>query len=280
MNREIVRLGERVTKDNYLIAQLIHEEVTKDKDPQELERSEAFLQQVTEFRAGFIALLGHSIQNYLDEQKMMEKIDAWGYETGTHFWKQGMTLDQAIVETAIYRKHISKVIQTEVIQQEMSIQTIFDVMDIFHQLLDKAVYSYSSSYLEAYQKDKRQARKEFLELSAPVVPVSEQIAVLPLVGNIESDRAQYLLEMTLLSASQLRVTTLIIDMSGVSKVDAMVAEQILKVIGALKLIGVEAVLTGIRPDTAQLMVQLGISVNDLMIGGSLKKALGKLFVLR
>lgn len=280
MNKDIVRLGERVAEDNYLIAHLIQEEVTKDRDPEELKSNEQFLQQVTEFRAGFITLLGQSIQNYMDETEMMKKVDEWGYKTGTHFWQQGMTLDQAIVETAIYRKHISKVIQTEALHQKIPVQTIFEVLDIFHPLLDKAVYSYSSSYLEAYQKDKRQARREFLELSAPVVPISEQIAVLPLVGNIESDRAHYLLENTLLSASQLRVTTLIIDMSGVSKVDAMVAEQILKVIESLKLVGVEVILTGIRPDTAHLMVQLGISVNDLIIGGSLKKAISKLFVLR
>ncbi len=75
----------------------------------------------------------------------------------------------------------------------------------------------------------------------------------------------------------MKISTLIVDLSGVVRVDTMVAEQIIKIIQSLGLIGVEAVLTGIRPETAQSMTALGVEVRTLNIGGSLKRALEKVY---
>ncbi|TWT01954.1 STAS domain-containing protein [Planomicrobium sp. CPCC 101079] len=275
MEREIVLLGERVAKDKYLIAQLIHEETVRDVSEKELKQNEGFIEVVTETRANFVELLGNSMQNYL-EQEAFEQISKWGEATGRYFLEQGMSLESALMETSIYRKHIGKVIKTEALYQKMSIENVFEGLEVFHSFLDHAVNSYSAAYIKAYQKNMAAARKEFLELSAPVVPLNDYIAVLPIIGDLDLDRARYMLEKTLMAASRLQITTLIVDLSGVVKVDTVVAQQIIQIVQSLKLVGVRAILTGIRPEIALTLTQLGVDINSLEIGGSLKQAVQKL----
>jgi rsbT co-antagonist protein RsbR len=280
MEREIALLGERVAEDKYLIAQLIHEETVKEVDKEELIKHEEFIDMVIETRARFVDLLGRSLQQYLDQQEAYEQIRQWGEATGQYFLDQGMTLETALAETSVYRRHIGKVIKTEAICREMSIETVFEGMEFFHSLLDHAVNSYSAAYIDAYQKNLNAARKEFLELSAPVVPLSDRIAVLPLIGDLDLERARYVLEKTLLAANRLHISTLIVDLSGVVRVDAVVADQIIKIAQSLKLVGVRAILTGIRPEIALTLTQLGVDINSLDIGGSLKQTVQKLNVHR
>ncbi|WP_416145508.1 STAS domain-containing protein [Planococcus koreensis] len=276
MKREITLLGQRVEEDKYLIAQLIQEEAFKDAAPSDIAGYEELLKAVVEFRSGLIGLIGKSIKNFLDPQKAYDEITEWGHATGNYFLKEGIMLDSALAETNIYRKHISKVIKSEAVHEGIELEVLFDVMEFFHSLLDHAAYSYSFAYINSYQKNLEEARKEYLELSSPVVPVNDEIAILPLIGAIEVDRAEHILEKTLLSVGNLDVSTLIIDLSGVVKVDTMVAQQIIRLVESLKLIGVHAVLTGIRPEIAQTITHLGVDVRQLALGGTLKQAFKKL----
>lgn len=276
MDKEIAFLGERVIEDRQLIAQLIHEETVKDADENSLKEYEDILKEALRRRNDFIGLLGHSLQQYLDKETVFSAISAWGQETGKYFLTQNMALDSALAETSLYRKHIGKIMKTEAVHNGIPIEVLFEVMEYFHSLLDQATAAYSHAYIHSYQENLEVARQEFLKLSAPVVPIYDQIAILPLVGAIDLDRAQYILEKTLLDSARLKVSTLILDLSGVVRVDAMVAEQIIKVSQSLKLIGVQTVLTGIRPEIAQTMTQLGIDINQLTLGGSLKQAVKKI----
>lgn len=276
MEREVQLLGERVETDKYLIAGLIQEEALKDVVPSDIEGYEELLKTVIEFRASLIGLFGKSISNYYDPKTAFTEISEWGHETGNYFLEQGMMLDQALAETHIYRKHIAKVLKSEAVHEGMDLEMLLDVLEFFHSLLDHAAHSYSFAYINAYQKNLSDARKQFLELSSPVVPVNDEIAILPIVGDIEMDRAHHLLENTLIAASRLKVSTLIIDLSGVVKVDAVVAQQIIKLTESLKLVGIRGILTGIRPEIAQTITNLGVDVGGLALGGSLKQAFKKL----
>lgn len=276
MEKDIVSLGKRISEDKYLIAQLIQEEAYDKHSRSGSEPTAELTEEALKIRADFVELLGNSIQKYWDEKAVQQKIREWGERTGNYFLEQGLTLDMALAETSLYRKHIGKLIKTEALQRKMSLETLFDTMEFFHILLDQAAYSYSSAYINSYQRKISAARQEFLQLSSPVVPVSNHIAILPLVGDIELDRAHYILEHTLQSAGRLQISTLIIDLSGVVKVDSMVAEQIITIIHSLKLLGVHAVLTGIRPEIAQTLTSLDVDVRSLAVGGSLKRALEQL----
>jgi anti-anti-sigma regulatory factor len=96
------------------------------------------------------------------------------------------------------------------------------------------------------------------ELSSPVIPVFEGIIVLPLIGNIDTQRASQVLEGLLAGIERYRARVVLIDVTGVPIVDTSVANHLLKAAQAARLLGAEAVLVGVRPEVAQTMVQLGV----------------------
>lgn len=122
-----------------------------------------------------------------------------------------------------------------------------------------------------------QAQKDMItELSSPVIHLNEQIALLPLIGEIDTHRAKVIFDQTLEQCVNTRVDSLLIDLSGVPVIDTMVANQIFSLIDGLKLIGTKASLSGIRPEIAQTAIQLGIDFTHIRIYSSISAALEKL----
>lgn len=111
------------------------------------------------------------------------------------------------------------------------------------------------------------------ELSSPVIPIKEGIGVLPLVGNIDTERATIILESTLEQSSAKKLNTIFIDLSAVPVLDTMVAQQLYQLHFALKLIGVNAIFSGIRPELAQTAVSLGINFANMQSYSTLMYAL-------
>lgn len=111
------------------------------------------------------------------------------------------------------------------------------------------------------------------ELSAPVIKLQRHIGLLPVVGEIDIQRAKYILENTLSECSKQNITHLYIDLSGVNIIDTMVAMQIFQLIDALKIVGVKTTLSGVKPEIALTAVRLGLEFKDIQITGSLSQAL-------
>ncbi|TKD72374.1 STAS domain-containing protein [Pseudalkalibacillus hwajinpoensis] len=111
------------------------------------------------------------------------------------------------------------------------------------------------------------------DLSSPLIDLPEGKALLPLVGDIDSDRATAILDNTLQGCTTKRVDHLFIDLSGVYLVDTRVAQQIFQLITGLKLIGVTTTLSGLRPEIAQTAVQLGIDFGEINITSNLASAI-------
>lgn len=130
----------------------------------------------------------------------------------------------------------------------------------------EATYKYSQNVLKAQQE-------MINELSAPVISLSNHQGLLPLIGDIDTTRAKMILEHTLRQCAERDIHHLFVDFSGVAMIDTMVAHQLFQLLKALKLIGVKATLSGIRPEIAQTAVQLGLSFENTAIKNSLAQAL-------
>ncbi|RFU63543.1 STAS domain-containing protein [Peribacillus saganii] len=130
-------------------------------------------------------------------------------------------------------------------------------------------FKQSQQQLEAQQEMIR-------ELSAPVISLNHNTALLPLVGDIDTARAKFLFENTLQQCAKKRVNHLFIDLSGVVMIDTMVAHQIFQLIEGLSLLGVHSTLSGLRPEIAQTAVQLGLSFDKVSFTSTLEKAINQL----
>ncbi|SHM40080.1 PAS domain S-box protein [Cryptosporangium aurantiacum] len=125
---------------------------------------------------------------------------------------------------------------------------------------------------EAEQLVSRQ-RDEILELSTPVIQVWDDVLVLPVIGTLDSARAARLTENLLERIARDQAEVVILDVSGVPAVDTEVAQHLLKTVEAARLMGSISVLSGVRPETAQAIVHLGIELGTLRCRSSLKDAL-------
>ncbi|MDI1431713.1 AAA family ATPase [Polyangium sorediatum] len=101
-------------------------------------------------------------------------------------------------------------------------------------------------------------RARLAELSAPLVPITDKVMVIPLIGAMDAGRAEDLLRVALEGASKRPLRALIIDITGVRVVDTHVASRLLDTVRAVELLGAEVVITGIRGDVAQALVKLDI----------------------
>ncbi|MDX1806013.1 MAG: STAS domain-containing protein [Paenisporosarcina sp.] len=280
MNIYLQSLGKMIVEKKVEIANAVHTDrmgpvVMTEEERQQFEQIE---QHIIDIRANFISLFGEALIDHLDQQKAVDNILSWGKETGEYFFNLGVPLDEALKDASFYRKHIWQAIQVEAETQNMSAATVFETITIFDPLLDKATYSFSLTYVESHQRSLDNAQKAFIEISVPVVPLFQGVAVLPLIGTIDSERAIIIMEKTLHSATKLQLNKLIIDLSGIHIVDSAVAEQIFKIVDALSLIGVRTVITGIRPEVAQIVVSQGINFNGLTIKGDLSQAMNEIFI--
>jgi len=102
--------------------------------------------------------------------------------------------------------------------------------------------------------------------------MTEEIGILPLVGDLDTKRAQYLMENALDKGKQYKLKWLIIDLSAVPIIDTMVADELFKIIAALKLLGIYVIISGLRPEIAQTMVNLGINLEEIKSFSSLHQA--------
>ncbi|PLT27533.1 STAS domain-containing protein [Peribacillus deserti] len=282
MNNELQLLGELILEKKYEIAQTIHKDRLSDLSMSEAEKRE-FQQieaHILDIRANFISLFGEALVDHVDKKKAHEKIFQWGKETGEYFYKLGAPLDEALKDTGFYRTYIWKAIEKEATARNMSASTIFEVIHIIDPLLDWAVYCFSLTYVEYHQKTLENAKNAFMELSVPVVPLTKGVGVLPLIGNLDTDRAHLLMETTLNRSGELKLSHLIIDVSGVLIVDTMVADQLFKVIDALSLTGVKTIITGIRPEVAQTMVSLGLKLTDIKTKANLQQAFDEIQLMK
>jgi PAS domain S-box-containing protein len=112
-----------------------------------------------------------------------------------------------------------------------------------------------------------------MELSTPVIQIWDKIVVLPLIGAVDTTRAQQILENMLESISATHAEVAIIDITGVPVVDTKVAHHFLQTIEAAKLLGTKTVLTGVSSYNAQTLVQLGVDLSSISTKGSLMSGL-------
>lgn len=111
------------------------------------------------------------------------------------------------------------------------------------------------------------------ELSTPLIPISDRVVVMPLIGQLDETRAKQVLETLLDGISKRRAAIAILDVTGVSTVDSAVANGLVQAARAVRLLGAQVVLTGIRPEVAGTLVGLGLGLEGLVVRSTLQSGI-------
>lgn len=224
-------------------------------------------------RQNTLQLIELLIEGFTEEESdVLAKMTRTGRESGNYAQEMGYTLDASIYLLSNNRRAMWKKFKDILREIEADVETVFEVAEIFDPIYDRFIYTFSMAYIEAYEKSLERAEDEFLELSAPVVPVAKDAAVVPVIGRVDEKRSEVLLECVLREAVARQLSFIFIDLTGVSVIDTMVASHIFKIVQSLELVGVTAVLVGIRPEISQTMVSLGVNFEGIKTYHSLLQA--------
>jgi rsbT co-antagonist protein RsbR len=139
-------------------------------------------------------------------------------------------------------------------------------------LLDKLGLYTTEAYLQSRESIILRQQQELMELSTPVVQLWDNVLALPLIGTLDSERTQVVMENLLEKVVETGASIAIIDITGVPTVDTLVAQHLLKTVAAARLMGADCIISGIRPQIAQTIVHLGINLADIITKATLADA--------
>lgn len=213
-----------------------------------------------------------------DEEKFLKDFEEWVLEIAQDPEHLNTPIHHILIEFFNTQQQYLELIyayerDNSHLSHEMVQQWIRDITHTFSKII-----AWFTEEHHNYSLKKLKAQQEMInELSSPVISLSKGIAILPLVGDIDTNRAKYIFENALSQCTQKRIDTLLVDISGVAIIDTMVAQQIFQLIEALRLLGVRSILSGIRPEIAQTAVQLGINFQDIHTISTIERAFERLF---
>jgi rsbT co-antagonist protein RsbR len=140
-------------------------------------------------------------------------------------------------------------------------------------LLDELGLVTVKAFQRAREEVINRQQQEMLELSTPVVKLWDGILALPMIGTLDSARTQVVMESLLHKIVETGSEIAIIDITGVPTVDTLVAQHLLKTVTAIRLMGADCIISGVRPQIAQTIVHLGVDLQGVTTKANLADAL-------
>jgi rsbT co-antagonist protein RsbR len=140
-------------------------------------------------------------------------------------------------------------------------------------MVDRMAQWTVTSYQQTREDIIKRQQQDLLELSTPVIKLFDGVLAVPMIGTLDSARTQVVMETLLERIVETGSTLAIIDITGVPTVDTLVAQHLLKTVSAIRLMGAECIISGIRPQIAQTIVHLGIDLQGIASKATLADAL-------
>jgi rsbT co-antagonist protein RsbR len=184
--------------------------------------------------------------------------------------QQGFTSD----ETATFIFTLKKPLFTRLCKElGDNPQTLADEIWQATDLLDKLGLHTIKAFQKAREAVISRQQEELLELSTPVVKLWEGVLALPMIGTLDSARTQIVMETLLQRIVETGSEMAIIDITGVPTVDTLTAQHLLKTVSAIRMMGADCIISGIRPQIAQTIVHLGVDLQGVTTKATLADAL-------
>ncbi|WP_299741361.1 STAS domain-containing protein [Rossellomorea sp. y25] len=233
------------------------------------------LNKIKEQNSNYVKIIAKCL--LLSQTESKELISNWTSQTAADRSKSSTTLDEVVRNSGVFRRVYWTYVEKFVEESNVNIQLkeVFEWERKINFALDYVLETFTSTFLNILM-DRLQAQSTLIkELSTPVISLTSEVGLLPIIGDIDTTRARTILESTLQQSADAHLSMLIIDLSGVVLVDTMVAQQIFHLIDALNLLGVKSVITGIRPEVAQTAIHLGLDFSTIHTKNSLERIIAE-----
>ncbi|KZR59595.1 STAS domain-containing protein [Pseudobacillus badius] len=253
-----------------LARDIVHTVVPRFETHVPKEEAEAAVRMYTDF----MGMLGEAISS--GEEKLPAGLLKWSQENGERAADHGEKVSLIVSRYPQSRLVFVEKLTSISAKFELTTEETVFVNKQFNYMLDMSIQETVLAFEKVTDAIIKKARTEIMDLSAPVVPLKDGLAVLPLVGSINEQRARYLAEQAIPKIGEMRLECLIIDFSGIIQVDEMVEQHLFDVYRILGLLGIKAIATGIRPDLAQKLVNMGADLSAIETYATVKQAMEQL----
>jgi anti-anti-sigma factor len=211
-------------------------------------------------------LIGQVLDDTVDEQKMLNYADVVGADKDE--------FHAALHEVPrMSRKRFDDVAQMLFLMSRQLSRLALRNIQQLHAIERQKQAEAERAMLHEQIIDAQQAALR--ELSTPLIPVSDKVVIMPLIGTIDTGRAQQVMETLLEGVAHHQATLAILDITGVSVVDTQVAQALIGAAQAVRLLGAQVMLTGIQPQIAQTLVHLGVDLSGIETRGSLQSGIAE-----
>lgn len=275
MKDELRYIGEKIQKNQDVIAEsvLLNLDSTLNKELRILSLPK---DQLSKFNSRLVSNIGAILFAEENKAEVEKSFLAWGSWAGKAATEMNVSLTATLQYVSSFRSVIWDIFTVELEERHFAAITMLDVSKIIDPMLEIVSFEIGRQFEKHNKKMVSIAYSALEELSVPVVPIYEGLAVIPIVGEIDTHRAKLIMETALTQGNALELDQLVLDVSGVLMIDTMVANQILQIVQTLRISGIKTIITGIRPEIAQTMVSLGLEFNSITTISNLKNALNQL----
>ncbi|MCM3224212.1 STAS domain-containing protein [Terribacillus saccharophilus] len=275
MKDELRYIGEKIQKNQDIIAEsvLLNLDSTLNKELRILSLPK---DQLSKFNSRLVSNIGAILFAEENKAEVEKSFLAWGSWAGKAATEMNVSLTATLQYVSSFRSVIWDIFTVELEERHFAAITMLDVSKIIDPMLEIVSFEIGRQFEKHNKKMVSIAYSALEELSVPVVPIYEGLAVIPIVGEIDTHRAKLIMETALTQGNALELDQLVLDVSGVLMIDTMVANQILQIVQTLRISGIKTIITGIRPEIAQTMVSLGLEFNSITTISNLKNALNQL----
>lgn len=210
--------------------------------------------------------------NYVDalETGGIETLEAYARELSERIIPRGVETDEVLGIVLLLRDVLARSLFG---QYQGDLELLNRVLDSYEPAANRIAVTVGVSFVEERERVIHEQQEALRELSTPVLQLRERLLILPIIGVLDSARARQLTEQLLGSIQENRARVVVIDITGVASVDRTVANHLVQTVEASRLMGASTILTGLSPEIAQTIVDLGVDLSMMKTVGDLQGGL-------
>jgi len=210
--------------------------------------------------------------NYVDalETGSVEALEAYARELSERIIPRGVETDEVLGIVLLLRDVLARALFTK---YQDDPDRLNRVLDSYEPAANRIAVIVGVSFVEERERVIHEQQQAIRELSTPVLQLRERLLILPIIGALDSARARQLTEQLLGSIQEHRARVVVIDITGVARVDRAVANHLVQTVEASRLMGASTILTGLSSEIAQTLVDLGVNLSMMKTVGDLQGGL-------
>ncbi|MGA9224994.1 MAG: STAS domain-containing protein [Mesobacillus sp.] len=229
------------------------------------------INQAIEVYTEYLGFLGESIKN--SDETTPDALLEWSRNNGEREAAKGGRVSDIILRYPPTRLVFIDKMAEICMKHDIKVEDLIWINKRVNNMLDISINETVFAFERQNSKLMKEVQDEVNILSTPVVPVQENIAVLPLVGKMDHDRATLIMERAVPLVAKQKIQCLIIDFSGIVTIDATIAKHVFDIHNVLRLLGVDSIATGMRPELAQAAVEGGVNFSSIKTFSTVKQAI-------